>query len=326
MATAENEIYDATLMGILQKEGQIAKFLDVVMGFLYRRTDYYHIMESRDSKLGFPQGVAQRLLIQAYEKYEKLSEKRDNAKDTRTVIPSRPDQKDLKNKKASDVTNSSSQNPPPTIQTSESSEKTPTKNTETLNSQQVFQENPESHNGAMRDGYRWAQTLTDCDLRIEVPSTVLKAKQVSVNIKRKHISASYIDEENQVVELVDSDLAWDVNVEESMWSLVPKDCIHINLEKVQERWWEQVFVEEPKINTRKIEASVSMEHLDDGAQSAIGKLMYDERQKKLGLPTSSEQEMQNMLKKAWNSEGSPFQGMPYDPSIVNTSGMNSQFK
>jgi len=36
--------------------------------------------------------------------------------------------------------------------------------------------------------------------------------------------------------------------------------------------------------------------------------------------------MQNMLKKAWNSEGSPFQGMPYDPSIVNTSGMNSQFK
>jgi len=37
MATAENEIYDATLLGILQKEGQIAKFLDVVMGFLYRR-------------------------------------------------------------------------------------------------------------------------------------------------------------------------------------------------------------------------------------------------------------------------------------------------
>jgi len=62
---------------------------------------------------------------------------------------------------------------------------------------------------------------------LQVPSTVLKAKQVSVNIKRKHISASYIDEENQVVELVDSDLAWDVNVEESMWSLVPKDCIHV---------------------------------------------------------------------------------------------------
>ena len=34
--------------------------------------------------------------------------------------------------------------------------------------QQNFQENPESHNGAIRDGYRWAQTLTDCDLRIQV--------------------------------------------------------------------------------------------------------------------------------------------------------------
>ena len=35
-------------------------------------------------------------------------------------------------------------------------------------SQKTFQENPESHNGAIRDGYRWAQTLTDCDLRIQV--------------------------------------------------------------------------------------------------------------------------------------------------------------
>jgi len=73
---------------------------------------------------------------------------------------------------------------------------------------------------------------------------------------------------------------------------------------VQERWWEQVFVEEPKINTRKIEASVSMEHLDDGAQSAIGKLMYDERQKKLGLPTSSEQV-------CLHSGGQPFASIIY---------------
>lgn len=33
----DTETYDAALLGILQNEGQIAKFLDVVMGFLYRR-------------------------------------------------------------------------------------------------------------------------------------------------------------------------------------------------------------------------------------------------------------------------------------------------
>lgn len=32
-----NEKYDTALIGILQNEGQIAKFLDVLLGFLYRR-------------------------------------------------------------------------------------------------------------------------------------------------------------------------------------------------------------------------------------------------------------------------------------------------
>lgn len=31
------DAYDSALLGILSNEGQIAKFLDVVMGFLYRR-------------------------------------------------------------------------------------------------------------------------------------------------------------------------------------------------------------------------------------------------------------------------------------------------
>lgn len=58
---------------------------------------------------------------------------------------------------------------------------------------------------------------------------------------------------------------------------------------MQERWWEKVFVDEPKISTREIEASVPMDHLDESSQSVIDQLMYDEKQKKLGLPTSKEQ-------------------------------------
>lgn len=65
--------------------------------------------------------------------------------------------------------------------------------------------------------------------------------------------------------------------------------IQVNMEKVQERWWEHVFVDEPKINTREIDASVPMETMDSGAQSVIDQLMYDEKQKKLNLPTSKEQ-------------------------------------
>ena len=50
---------------------------------------------------------------------------------------------------------------------------------------------------------------------------------MNVCIKRKHITAGYIDENKQTVCLVDSGLPWEINVEESMWSLVPKECIHV---------------------------------------------------------------------------------------------------
>ena len=48
-------------------------------------------------------------------------------------------------------------------------------------------------------------------------------------------------------------------------------------------------MEEPKINTQKIEATMPMEHLDEEAKATVDKLVYDEHQKKLGLPTSKEQ-------------------------------------
>ena len=63
----------------------------------------------------------------------------------------------------------------------------------------------------------------------------------------------------------------------------------MNLEKIQERWWEAVLENEPKINVRKINPSRPMEDLDDEAQAKIQELMYNDRQKKLGLPQSHEQ-------------------------------------
>lgn len=67
-------------------------------------------------------------------------------------------------------------------------------------------------------------------------------------------------------------------------------CLHykVNLEKKEERWWEAVFVDEPKINTRKIDCSRSITDLDDEAQAKIEEMMYNEHCKRLGLPQSHE--------------------------------------
>ena len=64
--------------------------------------------------------------------------------------------------------------------------------------------------------------------------------------------------------------------------------IKVNLEKVQERWWEAVLIDEPKISVRKIDPSRPITDLDDEAQAKIEELMYNEHQKRLGLPQSHE--------------------------------------
>ena len=63
----------------------------------------------------------------------------------------------------------------------------------------------------------------------------------------------------------------------------------MNLEKVQERWWEAVLATEPTINVRNIDPSRPMSDLDDEAQAKIEEMMFNERQKKLGMPTSDQQ-------------------------------------
>ena len=35
----------------------------------------------------------------------------------------------------------------------------------------MFQDDPESYNGARREHYRWAQSITDVDLRVNVRQT-----------------------------------------------------------------------------------------------------------------------------------------------------------
>ncbi|ELU02878.1 hypothetical protein CAPTEDRAFT_20882, partial [Capitella teleta] len=96
--------------------------------------------------------------------------------------------------------------------------------------------------------------------------------------------------------IVDEDLTWEVNREDSMWSLVPGEHIHVNLEKVQERWWEAVLISEEHISVRKIDPSRPITDLDDQAQAKIEEMMFNEEQKRLGLPQSHEKKVHDMLK------------------------------
>lgn len=60
-----------------------------------------------------------------------------------------------------------------------------------------------------------------------MPQYIKKGKQVQVVVERKRLKARYLDDQGEWQTIVDGELNWDINKEESMWTLVPGEHIHV---------------------------------------------------------------------------------------------------
>jgi len=154
-------------------------------------------------------------------------------------------------------------------------------------------------NGGTCDNYRWTQTLQDLQVVVPVPKGT-KAKFIDVQILKKKLKVGV----KGSAALIDGELHQSIKIEDSTWSVEDNATddnrlITVTLTKVnQMEWWKSVVVGDPEINTQKVEPENSkLSDLDGETRQTVEKMMFDQRAKANGTPTSDETSKQDMLKK-----------------------------
>ncbi|KAI1644436.1 CS-domain-containing protein [Daldinia loculata] len=146
--------------------------------------------------------------------------------------------------------------------------------------------------------YKWNQTIADLDINITVPGN-LKARDLVVEFKRQKLKVGIKGQDP----IIDGDLPHTILTEESTWTLTSSPdgtkTIEIHLDKANKmEWWAHVVTTAPKIDVTKIQPDNSkLSDLDGETRGMVEKMMYDQRQKEMGLPSSDEQKKADILKK-----------------------------
>lgn len=88
---------------------------------------------------------------------------------------------------------------------------------------------------------------------------------------------------------------------------------------MKECWWDKLFVNESSIDIKAVDTERPIEEYSADTQNAIEKLHLKEAGKKdeefKSLPLNESEQLAR-LRQAWNAEGSPFKGQPFDPSLI----------
>ncbi|XP_061782933.1 nudC domain-containing protein 3 [Nerophis lumbriciformis] len=338
------EMYDNALLGILQHAGNIQDFLQVYFGFLYRKTDFYRLLSGPGDKMGFPPGVAEKMVVKTYKLFEKMAdhnrELQKRQEETRTVpaavqeleVTSEPQQVSLK-----EATAAASAAPDPVPETEPQPAGVSTasplaqadlaaaaaSNTAESN-QETLKPDSDSYNGAVRENYKWSQDYTDVEVRVFVPKSVVKGRQVSVTLHSNSVRVC-MRAGPQEETLMEGEFTHKINTENSLWSLEPGDCVVLSLNKTSEVWWKAVLKGEEEIDVNQINRERSMATVDEDEHAVLDRLTFDYHQKLQGKPQSHEVKVHEMLKKGWDAEGSPFRGQQFDPSMFDIPPSAVQF-
>lgn len=302
----ETEKYDGILLTMAQQhKGGVKDLLSTFFGFLHRKTDFFH---------GAADGVPRKTVLEAMGQYEKLAAQKrkevekEKEERERKLKEQREKQKRKEEEEFAKVNQNGSGPQIEEVTDEEAKEFMAENKKETVGNgkdgaksdEEEEDEDakgkmkPNAGNGADLEKYKWTQILEEVDLL--VPSGVgfpLKSKDVIVEFRKQHLKVGLKGHPP----IIDGELYNTVKVESCYWTLEDKKVIHVFLQKInQMEWWDRLVKTDPLINTKKVQPENSkLGDLDGETRSMVEKMMYDQRQKEMGKPTSDEQKKQDML-------------------------------
>ncbi|CAL7943304.1 unnamed protein product [Xylocopa violacea] len=314
------EKFDGMLLAMAQQhEGGVQELLDTIFSFLARKTDFY---------TGGGEGAAEKLVTSKFKKHEatalakaasekaerteqerrrkeRLEKKKKDEKaeedryNSESKIVELTDEQAAKLQEEIDNKKSAKESPAipgPSGDNANSSKKEDNADDDEEDEKEKNKLRPNSGNGADLPNYRWTQTLQDLEIRVPLKVNFsARPRDVSITITKKRLTCGIKGQPP----IIDGDFPHEIKVEESTWVIEDGKMLLINLEKVNKmQWWAHVVTCDPEISTKKVNPEPSkLSDLDGETRGLVEKMMYDQRQKELGLPTSDEQKKQDVIKK-----------------------------
>ncbi|CAI2348868.1 unnamed protein product [Caenorhabditis sp. 36 PRJEB53466] len=296
---SEYERFDAVFLSVAQQlSGGVPQMLDVLFDFLSRKTDFY-------SGAGVDQ--ARLLLLEKFDKHggkamkeaeeaKKRKEEQERKLAERRAAQKTKEEEEFRNAKVVEITDE---------EAAEFERQNATKDTVVEPKTSEDGENdgeednshlikPNSGNGADLTKYQWTQTLQEVEVRIPINAGfAIKSRDVVVKIEKTSVSVGL---KNQPP-VVEGKLPNTIKVENCSWVIENGKAIVLTLEKINDmEWWNRFLDTDPPINTKEVKPENSkLSDLDGETRAMVEKMMYDQRQKEMGLPTSDEKKKHDML-------------------------------
>uniref|UniRef100_A0A6M2DNU8 Nuclear migration protein nudC n=1 Tax=Xenopsylla cheopis TaxID=163159 RepID=A0A6M2DNU8_XENCH len=296
---SDPERFDGMLLALAeQHEGGVQALLKTIASFLCRKTDFF---------VGAQAGEWEKLIMDIFKAEEKKARAEYNKKlaaKAKAEEAAKAKKEENQSAQLTELTDEEAAKLQQEIDDDKSQKSQPTISQpidqsevdEETEKSEVGKLKPNAGNGCDLEKYSWTQTLSDVELRIPLNmSFYVKPRDVVVKFLKQKLVVGLRNQDP----IIDGTLDGEIKIEESSWVIQDGKILLITLEKINKmNWWKRLVDTDPEISTRKINPEPSkLSDLDGETRSLVEKMMYDQRQKELGLPTSEDQKKQDMMKK-----------------------------